>query len=72
MATLIRIDEHYINLDQVTRIEVHPEAEEVEVCFVGVLDNRSDGYMVDTVTLRGERGARFLKWLDAGGRVSEA
>ncbi len=60
----VRIDEIYINLDNVTLIEVYDSREEVEI-YCG----HEDG---EKFILYGEKGARLLKWLDAGGSVSEA
>jgi hypothetical protein len=71
MATLVRIDELYINLDQVTRIEVDPPRERVLVYFAAAADGETGGW-IDMIEVKDENGARLLKWLDAGGRVSEA
>jgi hypothetical protein len=73
MATLVRIDDLYINLDTVAYIRVEAYAEEVTVHFATVAESSLDGSVVTLyTTLRGEQGARLLKWLDAGGRVGEA
>lgn len=74
MATMVRIDNFYINLDNVTRIEVMDEDERVIIFFGGtaLAAGHKPLMMTDSMTLRGEQGARLLKWLDAGGRVGEA
>ena len=71
MATIVRLDELYINLDTVTRIKVEPGTERVKVVFAGIFAFEEEGYN-DTLTLSGEQGARFLKWLDRHGKVEEA
>jgi hypothetical protein len=70
----VRIDDLYINLDNATRIEVNAEAEEVVISFgAGTFyDGNAGAPCAECLTLYGKQGARLLKWLDAGGRVSEA